>query len=243
MNAREFPTDGIWCIPVRSPRRAGDCAGRLLLVARPSNYGPSGAVSVVWLGRACSSCRCPSRLRAARFPLARVVTRASRWPSLAGRRFRRSEEEAASITSLVCGTAPGFAKVGRDSADWPGSGRMLGQNLIRGMGATQEYFQSSSDFTISEQIRSEFERRRTRTSTRRTIRLFLRSSDRRPVTIRWPRVYGDLKQRNHARTPKAWDRFLRFGSSPFSHLTDGMIDEGELSTDATGNGRAGTDGR
>lgn len=30
MNAREFPTDGIWCIPVRSPRRAGDCAHRLL---------------------------------------------------------------------------------------------------------------------------------------------------------------------------------------------------------------------
>lgn len=124
MNAREFPTDGIWCIPVRSPRRAGDCAHRLLPVARPSNYGPSGAVSVVWFGRACSSCRCPSRLRAARFPLARVVTRASRWPSLAGRRFRRSEQEAASITSVVCGTAPGFAKVGRDSAAWPGSGRI-----------------------------------------------------------------------------------------------------------------------
>jgi hypothetical protein len=105
--------------------------------------------------------------------------------------------------------------------------------LIHSLGQTSQ----------SEQIRSEFERRRTRTSTRRTIRLFLRSSDRRPVTTRWPRVYGDLKQRNHARTPKAWDRFLRFGSSPFSHLTDGMIDEGELSTDATGNGRAGTDGR
>jgi len=31
----EFPADGIWCIPVRSPRRAaGGCARRLLLVAR-----------------------------------------------------------------------------------------------------------------------------------------------------------------------------------------------------------------
>ena len=129
----EFPTDGIWCIPVRSPRRAaGACARRLLLVARLGNYAPSGAVSVVWLDRACSSCRCPSRLRAARFPLeprpspARVVTRASRWPSLAVRRFRRSEEEALSITSVFCGTAPGFAKVGRDSADWPGCARSWG---------------------------------------------------------------------------------------------------------------------
>lgn len=124
MNAREFPTDGIWCIPVRSPRRAGDCAHRLLSGCPPEQlrsfrgrFGCLVRPRVLVLQVSIST-------QGGAVATGTGSTRASRWPSLAGRRFRRSEQEAASITSVVCGTAPGFAKVGRDSAAWPGSGRI-----------------------------------------------------------------------------------------------------------------------